>query len=134
MNSSLACRLRRWVLSALSRKRLKFPIVNVVLILGASFVPARADVHFAEPIAEAGVVYAGAALAHEFIFENSGPQTVSILEVRATCGCLKPTLAQSSFRAGERGSVRLEVNTLSQAPGAHTWTVFVKYQTGNVSR
>src|SRR6266851_837321 len=134
MNSSLACRLRRSVLPPLSRKRLKFLVVNVVLILSGSFVPARADVHFAEPVAEAGVVYAGAALAHEFIFENSGPQAVSVLDVRSPCGCLKPTLAQSSFRAGEKGSVRLEANTLSQAPGPHTWPVMSKSHTGNVAR
>lgn len=104
------------------------------VILGVSSAPARADLHFTEPVANAGVVYAGAPLIHEFTFENFGPETVSMLEARATCGCLKPAFAQSSYRPSEKGCVKLEVNTLSQAAGPHTWTVTLKYQAGEVPR
>jgi hypothetical protein len=107
-------------------------VLNFLVALIPSAV--RADLHFTEPVADAGTVYAGAPLAHDFVFENSGPQTVSILEARASCGCLKPILAQSSLRPGEKGSVRLEVHTLSQAPGPHSWSVLLKYQTEDIPR
>src|SRR5207244_12438991 len=104
------------------------------LILSAALAPARADLHMTESVANAGVVYAGAPLVHEFTFENVGPETVTGLEARASCGCLRPTLAKQTYQAGEKGSVRLEIHTLSQAPGAHAWTVTLNYQTGNVPR
>jgi hypothetical protein len=104
------------------------------LVIGAACSPARADLRFPESAANAGVVYAGAPLTHAFPFENQGAETVVIIEARASCGCLKPRLAQKTYRPGEKGTVLLEVNTLSQAPGPHTWTVTLNYQTGNVLR
>jgi hypothetical protein len=131
MTTSFACR----VLPSRSRRRLGFTLpVVVALIFGAGPLPARAELHFVEPVANVGVIYAGTPLVHEFAFANAGPETVTILAARASCGCLKPRLAQSAYRPGEDGSVLLEVNTLSQAPGAHTWTVTVSYQTGNTSQ
>jgi hypothetical protein len=119
----------------LSRKRLRIT-VNIVaaMIFGTGSLPARADLHFAEPAANAGVVYAGAPLVHEFTFENEGPETVAALSAQVSCGCLKPRLTQSTYPRGERGSIVLEVNTLSQAPGAHTWIVTLNYQAGNCSQ
>src|SRR5438874_2395773 len=92
-------------------------------MLSATVAPVRADLHFTEPVANAGVVYAGVPLTHEFIFENQGPETVTNMQARASCGCLIPHLAQTTFRAGEKGRFVLEVNTLSQTTGPHSWQV-----------
>jgi hypothetical protein len=119
---------------SLSRKRGVALIVVGALIIGVAAVPARADLHFTEPMANAGLVYAGAPLSHEFTFENEGPETVSIMEARASCGCLKPRLARDVYRPGDKGGVLLEVNTLSQAPGQQTWVAALIYRTGNKSR
>src|SRR6266481_297162 len=88
-----------------------------VLLLSAGALPARAELHFSEAVANVGVVYAGAPLVHVFAFENQGPETITLLQARASCGCLRPTFVQDSYRPGEKGSIVLEVVTLSQAPG-----------------
>jgi hypothetical protein len=103
------------------------------LVIGAGAVPASADLHFTEPVANAGVVYAGASLIHDFTFENQGPEAVVILDARASCGCVQPRIPQGTFRVGERGSITLDVNTLSQPAGAHAWTLDLKYRAGEVS-
>jgi len=89
--------------------------IAAVTTISAGPVPARADLRFTEPVANAGLVYAGVPLVHEFTFENQGPETVTIIEARASCGCLRPRLAPGNYRRGEKGGVILEVNTLSQA-------------------
>jgi hypothetical protein len=105
-----------------------------VLVLRAGPVPARADLQFHEAVADAGIVYSGVPLIHEFTFANHGPDTVVLIEARAGCGCLKPCFGQREYQPGQEGTLTLEVNTLSQAPGPHTWTVTLKYQSGTVVR
>jgi hypothetical protein len=107
---------------------------GAALAISTATVPARADLHFTEPVASAGVVYAGASLVHDFTFENQGPEPVLVLDARASCGCVQPRVPQTPFRAGEKGSIALEVNTLSQAPGPRAWTVNVKYRAGDIER
>lgn len=110
------------------------PALLAALLILISWAPARADLQFREPVAEAGIIYAGTPLFHEFTFENRGPEKVVLIEARASCGCLKPRFAQDEFKPGQRGAITLEVNTLSQAPGPHFWTVSLKYQCGRVAR
>lgn len=135
MSSSLGCcALPR---PSLKRRRAVVPLalnLGIALILSVGSVPARADLCFPSPVANAGRVYAGAPLVHEFSFENLGPQTVTILEARTACGCLKPALAQRRYQPGEKGSIFLEVATLSQAPGPHTWAITLSYRAGDVPR
>jgi Protein of unknown function (DUF1573) len=109
---------------------------NGVAALAMTMTPAsaRADLRFTEPAAHAGIVYAGVPLVHEFLFVSQGPEAVAILEAHASCGCAQPRLSKDNFGANEKGSVTLEVNTLSQAPGPHTWTVTLKYRVGNFAR
>ncbi|HLN28619.1 MAG TPA: DUF1573 domain-containing protein [Gemmataceae bacterium] len=95
---------------------------------------ARADLLFAEPHADAGTVRSSAPMVHHFTFVNQGPETVEILRVLGSCGCLKPNVAQTTYKPGEQGKVDLEVHTLSQAPGPHTWSVHLSYQCGNELR
>jgi hypothetical protein len=87
--------------------------------------PAQADLEFAESTADVGEVRAGAPLSHRFTFVNRGPEVVEITEIESSCGCLTPRLHQRVFQPGDHGSISLEVNTLSPAPGPHTWQVKV---------
>jgi hypothetical protein len=102
---------------------------SVGLLLSAG--PLFAGLQFTEPVAYAGVVRSGPPLVHRFEFSNTGPETVAIAEARASCGCLKPQLSQLSLQPGEKGHLVLEVNTLSQAPGPHTWAIHLHYQCGS---
>jgi hypothetical protein len=94
---------------------------------------ARADLFFPEPVADAGEVRSGTSLVHRFRFVNQGPAAIEITGARASCGCLKPRLEQRTCGAGERGSLSLEVNTLSQTPGPHEWKAWITYKIGDAS-
>src|SRR5205823_6302988 len=90
----------------------------------------RAGLEFAESSADAGQVKAGAPLSHQFNFVNRGPEVIQITGIESSCGCLIPRLEQRIFQPGERGSILVEVNTLSPVPGPHTWQVKPSYQSG----
>lgn len=99
---------------------------QVILFFAWTLVPlvavARAELHFAQPAVDAGVVRCGAPLSHRFLCTNRGNAAVEIIEARAGCGCLTPRLTQRVFEPGESGGLQLEINTLSQEEGPHTWT------------
>jgi hypothetical protein len=91
---------------------------------------ARAELRFSQPTADAGEVRGGAPLNHSFAFTNDGPEPVEIVTARVSCGCLAPRLEKRVYGPGESGSLLLEVNTLTQAAGPHTWAVQVAWQGG----
>src|SRR5690242_17786480 len=106
------------------------------LLVGALCRPAAAaGLHVLEPAVDAGEVRSGAPLAHRFAFVNDGPAPVVLTEVRAGCGCLTPRLEPAgtalphAYLPGERGALLVDINTLDQAPGPHTWHVTVRYRT-----
>ena len=45
---------------------------------------------------------------HRFAFANKGKETVTILEAKASCGCLAPRLSERRFKPGEEGNLELE--------------------------
>jgi hypothetical protein len=92
---------------------------------------ARAELRFTQPTADAGQVKCGVPLAHEFAFGNTGPGAVEIVEIQASCGCLRPQLEQRLYNVGEGSKLRIEVNTLTQAAGPHSWRTVVRYREGN---
>jgi hypothetical protein len=94
---------------------------------------ARADLFFPEPVADAGEVRSGTSLVHRFTFINQGTAGVEITGARASCGCLKPRLEKRTCGPGGRGSLLLEVNTLSQSPGPHEWKAWITYKIGDAS-
>jgi hypothetical protein len=85
----------------------------------------RAELRLEQPSADAGTVKTGQALSHQFSFVNAGPAAVEITDVRASCGCLTPRVDRRVYQPGERGSLLLEVNTLTQPAGKHAWTIHV---------
>lgn len=91
---------------------------------------ARADLTFSQPVADAGQVDAGVALAHRFSFVNTGPERVEVTELHGSCGCLKPRIDKNIYEPGEKGEILLEVHTLGQAAGPHRWKVDVTYRSG----
>jgi len=116
--SSLRMRI---ALAALTTVSLELPI-------------ARADLRFAKPRAEVGEVKSGAPLTYDYTFTNTGPETLEIDEVRVSCGCQKPQLESRSYKAGEGGKLRIEVNTLTQGIGPHAWRTTVRYRQGSETR
>lgn len=104
-----------------------FLTVAAFLFIAAS---ASADVHFAQTVIDVGEVKAGLPLMRRFHFSNTGGETAHIIEVRASCGCLVPRLERRSFGPGEEGALLMEVHTLGQPAGPHTWTARVICRSG----
>jgi hypothetical protein len=104
---------------------LSFLVVN----LGPGIL--RAELRFDRPTIEVGEVRTGQPLAQRFAFVNEGPEAVEITDVRTSCGCLKSRFEQRAYQPGQSGTVVVEVHTLSQAPGPHTWTARVQYRQGS---
>jgi hypothetical protein len=91
---------------------------------------ARAEVRFAEQVVQVGEVKAGAPLGREFSFRNEGPGAAELLEVRPSCGCLMPGIEQRLFQPGSAGKIRLEINSLGQPSGPHTWQLALRWRVG----
>jgi hypothetical protein len=98
-----------------------------VLGLALSAAPAWAGLECPEPTVRAGEVRSGTPLACDFRLINRGAQPIEITDVRATCGCLKPQLDRRQVPPGGAAVVHVEVNTLTQAAGSHTWMIRVAY-------
>ena len=77
-----------------------------------------------------GEIRSGLPMTCQFDFANCGKKALEVVEVRPGCGCLKPRLDQRSFTPGQRGMLPLEVQTLGQAAGPHTWHLTVHYREG----
>jgi hypothetical protein len=89
--------------------------------------------HFDASTVDAGDVYTGTRLACRFRFVNEGTANIELQEVRGSCGCLTPRLAQRIYRPGETGTIELEVNTFSQADGPHSWALHLELRNGERS-
>jgi hypothetical protein len=111
-------------------RRLSLFLVACLLPLAAGVPAARADLFCFQPQVQIGDVRSGVPLAHKFSLVNRGPEGVEITNLRPSCGCLTPQLSQDRLGAGEEGTLVLEVNTLTQPAGPHTWRVQVTYTTG----
>jgi hypothetical protein len=109
----------------------RFLSAGGVLLL-SFFLPAaaRAEVHCEQPAAETGEVRSGTALSHRFALVNDSKETVEILDVSASCGCLTPRVDRRILAPGARGNVLVEINTLSQPAGRQSWRATVRYREG----
>lgn len=88
-------------------------------------VEGRAELRFAQTVADAGEVRSGLPLVHRFPFTNPGPSAVEIVELRPSCGCVRPAPGRRVVQPGESGEMALEVHTLGEAAGDHRWTLQV---------
>ena len=121
-----------WAMKWLDYQRIRHGLTATVpvLLLAVFGGSAWADLRFTQPAADVGEVRTGTPLVHRFALVNAGPEVVEITEARASCGCLTPRLDKRTFQPGEEGALQLEVNTLSQSAGPHTWRVQVACQSG----
>ena len=104
-------------------------VLAAALLLAAG--NARADLSFANPTVDVGEVRGGAPLRQRFAFTNPGSGAVEITDLRASCGCVKPALDKRGYAPGESGELTLEVRTLGQPAGEHTWRLQVAYRAGD---
>jgi hypothetical protein len=87
----------------------------------------RAEVRFVQTEADAGEVRGGLPLVHRFTFTNAGPHPAEVVEMRPSCGCLRPRPDKRTYQPGESGEIALEVHTLGEEAGPHRWTLQVAF-------
>ncbi len=104
---------------------------SAVLLISLAASTARAELHFSQPIQDAGEVRGGPVLVRRFEFTNTGTNTIVITATKPSCGCLKPRLSAQHFGPGETGWVEMEINTLSQPAGPVAWQIRVTYDDGD---
>jgi hypothetical protein len=109
------------------------PVLLALFALGLVVPAVRADLQFAQPRVDIGEARTGLPLAHRFAFVNAGAEPVEITDIISGCGCLTPRFEQRLYHPGESGSVLLEIHTLSQSPGPHTWIARVQWRSRSIS-
>ena len=106
----------------------------LALIAGSALSTPPEELAFVEPEVNLGTVYTGVPLSHVFAFQNKSKAVVRIVNAHAECGCTTPRFTKLVYQPGERGELTLEVQTLTQGVGPHTWSVHLTYETGGVER
>lgn len=104
--------------------------MNALLTLLAlsSANPTAVPMPCAIPHVVRGEVKAGPPLIHTFELANgSTAGTLCLTKVEASCGCLRQSLSSVRLQPGERATLAIEVNTLTQPDGPNRWQVQVHY-------
>jgi hypothetical protein len=105
-------------------------VAGILIITSES----KGDLEFTTTWVDKGEVRAGSALSHQFAFTNRGHTDVEITYIQSSCGCLTPHLSIQRYSQGEKGTLTIEINTLSPAPGPHSWQVKVFCRAGDEVR
>lgn len=80
-------------------------------VLAVPAVPVSgARIQFATPSYDFGKVLAGQLIKHEYIFTNTGDQTLEIRDVRPSCGCTTAGAWQQKVEPGQTGSIPIQFN------------------------
>ena len=87
-----------------------------------------------EPLVRCGTVYAGAPLTHRFQFQNLTRHVVRITDVHTHCGCTTSKITKLTYQPGERGTIDLDVMTLTQPAGPHTFSAHIEYEMDGVKK
>jgi len=109
-----------------------FRLAILIALLLAS--QARSQLRVPAPLVDLGGVKSGLPLSHSFDLINDGPEAVEILETRASCGCLIGNVEPRTIQPGQRGTLVLNMHTLGQAAGPHSWRATVAYRQGGVEK
>jgi hypothetical protein len=102
--------------------------MTVPIVLLLQTVHVRAELECAQAVVDKGEVKSGLHLAHRFTLSNRGSEPVEITSVNSSCGCLAPKLENRTLQSGESSELVLEVNTLTQPAGLHSWRITLHYK------
>ena len=113
---------------------MRLPQVHQFLVAGVLFAccaaPARSELRVAAASVDLGVIRGGQKLTHRFELVNRGGESIEILDLKHGCGCLAPRLDQRVIPPGGKATLVMELRTLGQADGPHTWELQVHYRAG----
>lgn len=105
-----------------------------MIAAGMLLILASADPLVAQPATiDAGVIHTGQPFQRRFELVNAGSETITITQLQASCGCAAPTIDRRTVPPGERATVTIDVNTLSQPAGPVRWTIAADWRAGSRS-
>ncbi len=88
----------------------------------------RPGLAFDEYVVDLREVEPAARVPARFGFTNRSSETVTVKELKPSCGCLNPHIVKKSFAPGESGEFYLQVWTANETPGPHEYTCRVLYE------
>lgn len=91
----------------------------------------RAQLSFDPPSIDLGDVKAGQIFTQQINVTNTSSSLITVQEVKASCGCVRPVLQPSSLAPGAKGILKLDVNTLSSNAGPSTYGIKLRYPESN---
>lgn len=81
----------------------------------------RGELLFDQSTVELGRVRSIGTIEQAFSFRVTGDRPAEIVQIRPSCGCVRPSLEKRIFAPGERGEIVLGVHATGQAPGRHDY-------------
>ena len=89
--------------------------------------PSRGSLAFEQYAVNLGAIAPTPYAYARFRFTNVGNEAVHIRELKTSCGCLQPRLAQREYQPGESGHFDLRIQTANEPPGPKDEFVRVLY-------
>lgn len=90
--------------------------------------PARAQLVFDPPNVDLGEAKAGQVFSKQIKVTNPTGTTVTVAEMKSSCGCVHPSLEPTTLAPGASGTLKLEINTLTSNPGPTTYGLRLRFQ------
>ncbi len=114
-----------------SREKWGWLLGVIIAALSLPIPKAHADLVFQDKIVKAGKIKSGPILSRTFRFQNTGKRPIRIVGTRTGCKCVIPKSAKKTYAPGEKGTIDLQVETLSSASGEKRWVAYIQYQEGS---
>lgn len=97
-----------------------------ILLIAALWASSQTSASFEPARIELGVIRAGTILEPTCVFRNPTAEPLLVEAIRPGCGCLRVTGLPKELPPNSTHTLRLRLNTLTPAPGPHTWRVTVR--------
>ncbi len=103
--------------------------MNALCLLLAALTPGAGPppLRAVTPNATLGEVNANKSLVHTFHLENAGAEPITVLDVKRACACMKQELGTKALAPGEKTSLTVSFNLMTQPEGPGQWNVAVRY-------
>lgn len=107
----------------------KISIITLLMMLlvagGYSKKKGEAKIQMQQTVWDFGTIQKNKAVAHDFVFTNTGDANLVILDARSECGCTVAETPQEPIPPGKQGKIKVVYNAVGM-PDSFEKTVTVK--------
>lgn len=103
----------------------KFLLVTILGLMLSSTV--QGQLQFTPAYLDLGDIKTGQVFSHQIKVTNGSPEPITVQEIKASCGCVRPVLEPSTLAPGATGILKLEINSLSASEGPTTFGLKLRY-------